>query len=308
VIAAKLRSIRASERIARWIREPENARRIARQLARALSAAAEVVRDEDVQHLLQRTVADRVQQIKVGPLLGKLLAVLTEGNRHQALLDEGIRIAARAVAENRDLIKERVESESPWWIPGVVDNKIADKIAGGLERTLGDIHADPRHPLRLRFDQALQEFVDRLQSSPEAIARAEAIKDEVLSADVMRTFTSSLWADAKRAIARYANSEEGFDPASVERALHALGEAMLADPVLMDKIDGWLTDAAAALVERYENEVGELIAGTVRRWDPVATSRRIELAIGRDLQFIRINGTLVGGLTGTLLYLIQRFI
>ena len=306
VIAAKLRSVHASERVARWMLEPENGRRIARQLARSLSAAAEVVRDEDVQHLLHRTVTDRIHDIKVAPLLGRLLGVLTEGQRHQALLDEGIRIAARAVALNRDVIKERVESESPWWIPGVVDDKIADKIAGGLERTLGDIHADPQHPLRVRFDQALHDFVERLRTSPEVIARAEQIKEEILNAEVVREFTSSLWTDAKRALAKYADSEQGFDPASVQRGLTALGEAILADPVLMEKIDAWLTDAAVALVERYESEVAELIAATVKRWDPQATSYRIELAIGRDLQFIRINGTLVGGLAGMALYLIQR--
>ncbi len=306
VIAAKVRSIHAAERLARWMLEPENGRRIARQLARGLATGAEVVRDEDVQQLLHRTVTDRVRAVKVAPLLGKLLGVLTEGNRHQALLDEGIRIAARAVSGNRDLIRERVESESPWWIPGVVDEKIAEKISGGLERTLADIHADPAHPLRLRFDHALEEFVQRLQTSPEVIARAEAIKEEVLSAEVVRAFTGSLWGDAKRAVARYADTEEGFNPAAVQRALSGFGEAILSDPALMEKIDGWLTEAAVALVDRYQDEVGELIAGTVRRWDPVATSRRIELAIGRDLQFIRINGTLVGGLAGMMLYLLQR--
>ena len=306
VIAAKLRTVRAAERLARWMLEPENGRRIARQLARSLSAATDVVRDEDVQHLLQRTVSDRLKAIKVAPLLGKLLAVLTEGNRHQALLDEGIRIAARAVADNKDLIRERVESESPWWVPGVVDDKIANKIAGGLERTLGDIHEDTEHPLRLRFDHALAEFVERLQSSPDVIARAEEIKDDILSAEVVRTFTSSLWEDVKGKLARYADDPEGFDPSTIQRGLATFGEAILADPALMEKIDAWITEVAIALVQRYENEVEELIASTVKRWDPQATSYRIELAIGRDLQFIRINGTLVGGLAGMLLYLIQK--
>jgi uncharacterized membrane-anchored protein YjiN (DUF445 family) len=306
VIAAKLRSIHASERIAHWLIEPENGRRIARKIARGLSSVTDIVRDEDVQHLLQRTVSDRVKAVRVAPLLGKLLAVLTEGNRHQALLDEGIRIAAKAVAGNRNLIKEKVESESPWWIPGALDNKIAEKISTGLEHTLADIHADPQHPLRLRFDQALHDFVERLQTSPAVIARAEGIKEEVLNAEVMRTFTASLWADAKAALAKYADSEEGFDPTTIQRGLQGFGQAILADPALMEKIDGWLTDAAVALVDRYENEIAELIASTVKRWDPDATSRRIELAIGRDLQFIRINGTLVGGLAGMVLYLLQR--
>jgi uncharacterized membrane-anchored protein YjiN (DUF445 family) len=308
VIAAKLRSIHASARIAQWLIEPENGRRIARQIARGLAAGSTVVRDEDVQHLLQRTVSDRVRAVRVAPLLGKLLGILTEGNRHQSLLDEGIRIAAKAVAGNRDLIKEKVERESPWWIPGVVDDKIANRITAGLERTLADIHADPDHPLRQRFDQALHRFVEELQSSPAVIARAEGIKEEVLNAEVVRTFTASLWTDTKTALAQYAETGESFDPTTIQRGLQAFGEAILADPALMEKIDGWLTDAAVALVDRYENEIAELISSTVKRWDPEATSRRIELAIGRDLQFIRINGTLVGGLAGLTLYLLQKIL
>ena len=308
VIAAKIRSIHASARIARWLIEPENGARIARQVARGLAAGSHLVRDEDVQHLLQRTVSDRVKAVRVAPLMGKLLGILTEGNRHQALLDEGIRIAAKAVAGNRDLIKEKVERESPWWVPGVVDDKIANKIAGGLERTLADIHADPAHPLRQRFDQALHRFVEDLQSSPAVIAKAEAIKEEVINAEVVQTFTGSIWTDAKAALAKYAETGETFDPTTIQRGLQAFGEAILADPALMEKIDGWLTDATVALVDRYEDEIAELIAGTVKRWDPEATSRRIELAIARDLQFIRINGTLVGGLAGLTLYLLHRIL
>ncbi|HMN09729.1 MAG TPA: DUF445 family protein [Gemmatimonadaceae bacterium] len=107
-------------------------------------------------------------------------------------------------------------------------------------------------------------------------------------------------------MARHAAHPEGFDPETIERGLTAFGNAILADPVLMEKVDAWLVEAVVAVVERYQDEVGELIAGTVRRWDPVATSQRIELAIGRDLQFIRINGTIVGGLAGMGLYLLQR--
>jgi uncharacterized membrane-anchored protein YjiN (DUF445 family) len=306
VIAAKLQTLRPAERMAHWMIEPENARVLARHIGRSLAAAAEVLRDDDVQDLLHRTISARVRQTQVAPLLGKLLSVMTLGNRHQALMDEAIRLSARAVAENEELIKERVESESPWWIPGVLDERIAKKIIGGLERTLEQMHEDPNHPLRARFDGALHDFVQKLQTSPDVIARAEEIKEEVLNADVVRSFTASLWADAKAKIATYAEDPEGVNPDAIQRGLTAFGGAILADPALMAKLDAWVTEAALSIVERYQNEVGELIASTVRRWDPDATSRRIELAIGRDLQFIRINGTIVGGLAGMGLYLVQR--
>ncbi len=306
VIVAKLHTLNAAERAARWMVDPDNGKRISRQLARALASATNVLRDEDVEDAITRTVVERVRRTQVAPLLGKLLSVLTADNRHQALLDDAIRLTARAISENQDLIRDRVESESPWWVPGVIDDKIARKIVEGLERTMQAIHEDPDHPLRQRFDTALDEFIVRLQASPAVILRAEQIKEEVLNAQAVRGFSSAIWADAKAAITRYADDPDGFKPEAIQRGLTAFGEAILKDPVLMEKVDAWLIEAAVAVVERYQNEVGELIATTVRRWDPVATSRRIELAIGRDLQFIRINGTLVGGLAGMFLFLLQR--
>jgi uncharacterized membrane-anchored protein YjiN (DUF445 family) len=305
VIGTRLAQLRPAERLAHWLMEPETARRLARQVARALSAGANVLRDDDVQELIGKALLDRVRGTHIAPLLGRLLSVMTAGNRHQALLDEAIRLTARALTENQDLIRERVDRETPWWVPGAVDERITRRIVSALERTMNDVHTDPGHPLRLRFDAALDEFIVKLQADPDVILRAEQIKDEVLSADAVQTFSEAIWRDAKRAIARYADSPDGINTEAIERGLRAFAQAVLTDPALMAKIDGWLTEAAASMIERYENEVGELIAGTVRRWDPNATSRRIELAIGRDLQFIRINGTLVGGLAGMLLYLVS---
>jgi uncharacterized membrane-anchored protein YjiN (DUF445 family) len=308
VIVAKLHSLNAAERMARWMVDPENARRIARQIARALAAATNVLRDDDVEEAITNTVVSRVRSTQVAPLLGKFLSVLTADNRHQALLDDAIRLTARAVTENQDFIRDRVESESPWWVPGAIDDRITRKIVTALERTMQAVHEDPEHPLRLRFDAALDEFIVRLQASPAVILRAEQIKDEVLNAEAVRGFSAAIWADTKVAITRYADDPDGFKPEAIQRGLTAFGEAILRDQVLMEKVDAWLNEAVVAVVERYQNEVGELIATTVRRWDPIATSRRIELAIGRDLQFIRINGTIVGGLAGMLLFLLQKWL
>ena len=160
--------------------------------------------------------------------------------------------------------------------------------------------------MQLRFDAALDELVVKLTASPQVILKAEQIKDDVLSAEAVRAFSASLWSDAKAAVSRYADDPDGFKPEAIQKGVAAFGEAMLRDAALMEKVDAWVIEAAVAVVERYQSEVGELIAATVKRWDPMATSRRIELAIGRDLQFIRINGTIVGGLAGMALYWLQR--
>jgi uncharacterized membrane-anchored protein YjiN (DUF445 family) len=304
VIAQRLVALRPAERLAKWLMEPDSARSVARQIARAASAGANVLRDEDVDNLIGNAVMTRVRETPVAPIIGKFLALLTADNRHQALLDQVIRLTARGLTENQDLIRDRVDKETPWWVPGAVDDKITKRIVEGLEKTMKDVNENPDHPIRLRFDTAIDEFIVKLQASPEVILKAEKIKEEVLSAEAVRQLSGAIWRDTKAALNRYADSPDEVNTEAIERGLRGVGQAIQSDPALMAKIDQWIVDAAIAVIERYQNEVGELIGATVKRWDPIATSRRIELAIGRDLQFIRINGTLVGGLAGMLLYLL----
>ncbi|MDO8502479.1 MAG: DUF445 family protein [Gemmatimonadaceae bacterium] len=306
VIEARLIDARLGERLARFLSDPVNSRAVARHAARGLVAAAESLRDEDVQGMIDATIAERIRKTRVAPLIGRGLSLMTTGDRHQELLDEGIKLAARAVTENEDLIRRRIEAETPWWVPGVVDDKILKKIMRGMERTLAEVRDDRNHPLRERFDTALKKFIDDLHNSPEVMARAEELKEELLSADAVRHFSASIWTDTKATLVRRAERAEESDVDTISTGLASLGKAILDDPMLLERVDGWLRNGVVGLVERYQSEVSDLIAHTVRGWDPTATSQRIELAIGRDLQFIRINGTIVGGLVGLILYAITR--
>ena len=306
VIEGRLLQAKLGERLARFLSDPINSKAVARHAARGLVAAAESMRDDDVQSMIDSAIADRIKKAHVAPFIGRGLSLMTAGNRHQALLDEAITLAARAVTENEDLIRRRIEAETPWWIPGAVDDKILKKVVKGIERTLNEVQSDVHHPLRERFDAALKKFIDDLHNSPEVMQKAEHLKDEILSAEAIRTFSSSIWSDAKAALVRRAERAEESDVDTISTGLASLGKAILDDPELMDRVDGWLRTGVLGLVERYQSEVSELISHTVRGWDPTATSKRIELAIGRDLQFIRINGTVVGGLVGLILYAITR--
>jgi uncharacterized membrane-anchored protein YjiN (DUF445 family) len=232
--------------------------------------------------------------------------LLTAGNKHQELLDRVLELTARALEENRDIVRQRVDKELPWWVPNAVDERITNRVVGALDRTLREIRVDPGHPLRLRFDAALDEFIVQLRASPEVILKAERLKEEFLGDRAMSALAADLWRDLKSALVRWAESPDEAGSDALARALATFGQSLAQDEELLARIDAWLVEGASALVERYQDEVGALIAQTVQRWDPAATSRRIELAIGRDLQFIRINGTLVGGLAGMLLYLISR--
>ena len=302
VLAAKLRAAQISRRAAEWLSRPENARKAAQNIASLLRSAGNVVRDEDVHALLDRTVVEPLRQVPIAPVLAKGLALLTVDDRHQQLLDRVIQGLLRLVAENEALIREKIGEESPWWVPRLVDDRIHQKVLGGIERTLYEVGDDPDHQLRRQFDDLLAEWIGQLQSSPEVIARAEAIKQQVLDPETSGRLAASLWEELKEILGRQQSLSDDGTPGALARGLAALGTAALHDEGLLEKIDGWVIGAVLRVVEQHRHEVGQLIAQTVSSWDPEETSRRIELLVGRDLQFIRINGTLVGGLVGLLIY------
>ncbi|HUR95525.1 MAG TPA: DUF445 family protein [Gemmatimonadales bacterium] len=308
VLGAKLRAAQLSRRAAEWLREPEHARAVVRQAAGALRSASAVVRDEDVHALLERSVIEPLKRRPIAPVLANGLALLTVNDRHQQLLDRLVQGMAKLVAENDGMIRERIRAESPWWIPGFVDDRLHDKIVDAIGRTLFSVSADPEHPLRRQLDELLVTWIEQLRESPEVIARAEAIKQQVLDHPTSEQLTESLWREVKQTLDRQVNAAERNAPGGLERGLSALAAAALEDEALLGKIDEGIIGAVLRIVEQHRHEVGQLISHTVSAWDPDETSRRIELQVGRDLQFIRINGTLVGGLVGLGLYgLMQVF-
>ncbi len=308
VLSAKLRAAKISRRAAEWLSQPENARKAGQHLASVLRTAVDVIRDEDVHSLLDRTVVEPLRRMPIAPVLSKGLAVLTVDNRHQQLLDRVIHGLTRLVAENEILIRDRIREESPWWVPEMVDDRIHRKVLGGIERTLFEVAADPDHPLRHQFDEMLSDWIVQLQQSPEVIARAEALKQQLLDPETSSRLAASLWAEAKEALSRTNPPGEGDGLDSVARGFSALARAALEDEVLLEKVDGWVIGAVLRVVEQHRHEVGQLIAQTVSAWDPDETSRRIELLVGRDLQYVRINGTLVGGLVGLIIYSVTQLL
>lgn len=306
VLGAKLRAAKLSRRGAEWLREPEHARAVVRQTAGVLKGAAAVVKDEDVYAFLERTVIDPLKHRPIAPVLADGLTLLTLNDRHQQLLDRVVQGLWRFVAENDGLIRQRIREESPWWVPRFVDERMHDRIIEGIGRTLLGVQADPGHPLRRQVDDLLIDWIGQLRESPEAIARAEALKQQVLDDPTSERLTQSLWRELKQVLDRQVMAAEHGAPGGLERGLTALASAALEDEALLAKLDDWLVGAVLRTVEQHRQEAGQLIAQTVSAWDPEETSRRIELQVGRDLQFIRINGSLVGGLVGLVLYALTR--
>jgi uncharacterized membrane-anchored protein YjiN (DUF445 family) len=267
-----------------------------------------VLRDEDVQELIDQSVVARVRRTQVAPLLGTVLGVVTAENRHQEILNASIRLLERVLDDNRQVVREKIYDQTPWWFPPAVDDKIYRKVIASVEGTLQEVSSDPDHPLRARFHEAMEDFVERLRSSPELIARGEALKEEVLQHPAVRSYSASLWGEMKASLLNAGSDPESPFRGRVERAITSFGESLLEDEELLDKVEGWLEGAALYVVEQYRHEVADLISTTVTAWPAEDTARKIELQIGKDLQFIRINGTLVGGLVGLLIYTASRML
>jgi len=307
VLGPKLLAVQPSRRAAEWLRRPENARSVARHAASALRNATEVVKDEDVHALLERSVIEPLRQRPIAPVLAKGLLLLTANDRHQQLLDRVINGLAGLIVENEEFIRGRIHAESPWWVPGFVDDQVHAKVVAGIQHTLLEISTDPSHPMRRQFDDLLTDWIVRLQESPEAIARADAVKQQLFDHPTSRGLSASLWEEVKGMLDRQAEPEPGETPGTLDRGLIALADGALDDEALLAKLDGWIVEGVLRVVEQHRHEAGRLIEHTVSHWDPSETSRRLELAVGRDLQFVRINGTLVGGLVGLILYTASRF-
>ena len=308
ILGAKLRAARLSRRGAEWLSRPENGQAVARHAAAALQNASAVMRDEDVHAFLDRTVIEPIRRRPIAPVLAKGLEILTIDDRHQQLLDRVVRGVSSLVTQNEDLIRQRIREESPWWVPDFVDNRVHEKVVTAIGNTLREVVDDPEHPLRRQFDELLLDWIVRLQESPEVMERAEAVKQQLLSSPTSRDLSASLWQALKHTLDRQAGASGDGVPGGLARGMSALAQAALDDEALLEKIDGWIVEAVLKVVEQHRGEVGQLIAGTVSRWDPDETSRRIELQVGRDLQFVRINGTLVGGLVGLLLFTASRLL
>jgi uncharacterized membrane-anchored protein YjiN (DUF445 family) len=291
-----------------WLGEPGNAGQIGDQVATAIAGVAEILRDDDVAPIIEQAVMSRLRKVDLAPFAGRVLDVVTANGRHQELLDAGVTGLVRLLDERRDEFRSRFAKESPWWVPEPIDDRIFDKIYNGLKTFLGEIVGDSSHEVRRHLDDRVRALVDELRTSPAMAARGEELRDELLGHPAVGQWTASLWADLKAGLLRQSGDPTSELRRRVDALIVRLAGALRDDPVLQGKVDRWVESAVGYLVEQYRHEVADLISSTVRRWDPHDTSRRIELQIGRDLQFIRINGTVVGGLAGLAIYVIARFI
>jgi uncharacterized membrane-anchored protein YjiN (DUF445 family) len=308
VLAERLAQARIGERLGTWLSRPANAARAGDAVADLLKGTLEVLDDKQVQEGLEKVVRARIDATPAAPLVGRIVAVSVEGGHHQRLLDAVLVGLRGFLDDNRGTFRQRLQQESPWWVPEPIDDRIFKKIYTAVERFMDEVAADPNHEVRHTIDERVSRFAERLQHDPALLAKGEELKRELLEHPEVRAWLESLWLSLKAGMVAAADDPRSELRVRLLAGLQHLGARLASEPELRQKVDGWVERAVGYFVEHYRSEVSDLIATTVERWDAETTSRKVELQVGRDLQFIRINGTIVGGLAGVMIHFVSEFL
>ena len=306
VVRQRLRAVGIGSRLGAWLAEPEHADRVTAELATALRGALTVMRDSDVQAVVGEAINRRVGAQEIAPGIGKTLERIVADGGHRRVVDLVVSRAHDWLVLHRDDVMVAVEGGAPGWTPRFVDRKVGERVYKELLRFVTEMRDMPTHPARGALDRFLTDFASDLQSDTDTRARVERLKGEVLGRGEVQDLIASAWTAVRSMIVAAADDERSELRLRVRAALLSLGRRMATEPKVQGKVDSWVEGAAVHVVTTYRKEITSLITDTVAGWDAEHTTRKIEAHIGRDLQFIRINGTVVGSLAGLLIYVVSR--
>jgi uncharacterized membrane-anchored protein YjiN (DUF445 family) len=300
----RLRASRAVERTAAWLADPDHASELSGRIAEALVAAADLLRDDDVNGVLGALVRERVDEVALAPLAGRTLEQLTREGRHEPLIETALTALSRYLHQHGAELHHRLGVYSPWWLPGPIENRLVERLLARSQQVLEDMAADPDHPLRHQLDVGLVKLAEDLQTSEELRGRGEALKADLLGQPQIRAFAAAVWTDTKQQLRTQAAQPGSELRSRLSGLIVQTGRRLRDDPELAASAERSLETIARTVLERFDDELVALVSGTIARWDAQETSNRLELLLGPDLQFIRINGTVVGGLAGLALHAI----
>jgi uncharacterized membrane-anchored protein YjiN (DUF445 family) len=304
VLVERVRAAGVVGRLGAWLGKEENAARVAAEASDAAVAGADLLKDDDVHRVIEEMVRSRVEDVALAPLAGRALRFFTQDGRHDELLDAMLSGLDRYLAAHGTELRAQLGARSPWWLPGAVEDRIFDRLLDGARAVLREMAADRNHDLRRQFDARLRLLAAELETSVDFYERGERLKDELLAQPQVREWVASLWADAKVEL-----RAQACDPSSELRrhllsGIVAAGRRLQDDPDLAATVQRALERGVGYLADHFDGDIAAFISGTISRWDAEETASRLELLLGPDLQYVRINGTVVGAVAGLALHAI----
>ena len=304
VVARRMRHIDLAGAAGRFLQAPSGEEtRIRQGASRLIADLFESLDDERLGGLVKSAISGRLRQAEVAPLLGHTLASAINDDRHVPMLEAAIRWTSRALDANESLIRDMVKKRTNWVLKlAGVDSRLSDSIIDGLRKLTVDMHTDPEHPVRIRIEQALADLANDLQTNPETQGRVEELKLQLLDNQSVGLWLDTLWQKGREAIIRAARNPDAAMAGKLGDVLKSMGQSLEKDVRIRNAINQFARRAVAGMAASYGSSIVKLVSETVRGWDARTITNRLEAAVGRDLQYIRINGTLVGGLVGVLLH------
>ncbi|WP_418957292.1 DUF445 domain-containing protein [Streptomyces tritici] len=306
VVRDRLRALGISGRLGAWLADPAHADRVTAELATALRGALTVLRDADVQAVVGEAITRRAEAAEIAPGIGKTLEKVVADGAHHRAVDLICTRAHDWLVYHADSVMDAVQGGAPGWTPRFVDRKVGERVYRELLRFVTEMRDMPGHPARGAIDRFLTDFAADLQADTDTRARVERLKSDLLARPEIQDVIASAWSAVRTMMLAAAEDDRSELRLRARASLISLGGRLVTDGRLQAKVEGWLEDAAAYVVTTYRGEITSLITDTVASWDATQTSRKIEANIGRDLQFIRINGTVVGALAGLLIHTVSH--
>ncbi len=302
IIRERVAAARISGRVGEWAAQPDNARRVVDEVAEVASIGLAKVGDRQVAELVESVLVPRFRAEPIAPLLGTFVTEMVRDDLHHGVVDLALAELHDWLVENPDTVRAVLTERAPWWAPDKLNDAVTTRIHTETVRWVADIREDPFHRARSAIDSMLAQLGQDLLFDPDTQARAEGLKNRLLDHPQFTTTGISLWKALRNALLAALRDPSGELRARLQAELVAFAERLTVDDELRRRLDGVAADAAVFVVERYGAELTTVITTTIERWDGREAARRIELHVGRDLQFIRINGTIVGGLVGVLIH------
>jgi uncharacterized membrane-anchored protein YjiN (DUF445 family) len=295
-----------SVRIGSQLAKRDVAESVAEQASAVVRGVTEVLNDETVQGGLENVVFARIRAVPVAPIAGRAVDWGIAGRHHEVLIDATLKGTGAFLNDTQTTFRDQLRKESPWWVPEAVDERVFDKIYDAVNRFITEVGGDRNHALRRHLDVRTLELAERLKTSPELVARGEELKEEILQNEDVRAWIGGLWQRIKEGVVEASHDPDSELREQVTAAIMEAGVNLQNDREMQATVDKFLTEAAGYLAQHGGDPVVSVISSTVERWNAEETAQLIEDKVGRDLQFIRINGTIVGGLAGLVLHTVSQ--
>jgi uncharacterized membrane-anchored protein YjiN (DUF445 family) len=307
VVARRMRNIDVAGAVGRFLQTPAGeGTRIRAGASRLIADIFESLDDERLGGIVKGAISTRIRKMEVSPLLGHALASAINEDRHVPMLEAAIRWTARALEANEPLIRDMVHKKANWALKlAGLDAKLADAIIDGLRKLTVEMSTDPAHPVRVKVEEALAQLANDLQTKPGTRERVEAIKEQLLDNRSVSLWLDTLWQKSREAVVKAARNPDAAFAGKLGEVLKSMGATLESDPRIHSAINQFARRAVVGMSASYGSSMVKLVSETVRGWDAGTVTARLESAVGRDLQYIRINGTLVGGLVGVAIHVLD---